>query len=243
MQPNPLPAGPFGLILADPPWAFRTFSGATRTPTQKKFNEPEDHYATMPLGEIMALPVSDVAARDSLLTMWVVGSHIGEAIALGEAWGFSFVTDLFYWLKQRLIAADQIDLFTGDIAEPKISMGYHTRKQLEPCLLFKRGKGLPVLSHSGTTSISRWATSMLEAVGLDEMVATDLEQYEERACYLATHSDAMIEIKARLAQNRLTLPLFDTERHVRDLESAYQMMWQRYISGAPPDSFHVTNRA
>ena len=103
--------------------------------------------------------------------------------------------------------------------------------------------GLPVLSHSGTTSISRWATSMLEAVGLDEMVATDLEQYEERACYLATHSDAMIEIKARLAQNRLTLPLFDTERHVRDLESAYQMMWQRYISGAPPDSFHVTNRA
>ena len=148
MQPNPLPAGPFGLILADPPWAFRTFNGATRTPTQKKFNEAEDHYATMPLGEIMALPVSDVAARDSLLTMWVVGSHIDAAIALGEAWGFSFVTDLFYWLKQRLIAADQIDLFTGDIAEPKISMGYHTRKQLEPCLLFKRGKGLPVLSHA-----------------------------------------------------------------------------------------------
>ena len=61
-------------------------------------------------------------------------------VAGRECWGFTFVTDLFYWCKQRLIAADQIDLFTGDIPPPKISMGYHTRKQLEPCLLFKRGR-------------------------------------------------------------------------------------------------------
>ena len=103
---------------------------------------------TQAAAEMAVLPVGERAAKDSLLAMWVVGSHLDEALALGEAWGFKFVTDLFYWLKQRLIDADQIDLFTGDIPEPKISMGYHSRKQLEPCLLFKRGKGLPVLDHS-----------------------------------------------------------------------------------------------
>lgn len=144
ITPNP----PYGLILADPPWAFRTFSGRDRTPTQKKnFNEAEDHYPTMSAADLAALPVASIAAKDALLAMWVVGSHIDAALDLGRAWGFTFVTDLFYWCKQRLIDADQIDLFTGDIAPPKISMGYHTRKQLEPCLLFKRGKGLPVLAH------------------------------------------------------------------------------------------------
>ena len=144
ITPNP----PYGLILADPPWAFRTFSGRDRTPTQKKnFNEAENHYPTMSAADLAALPVASIAAKDALLAMWVVGSHLDAALDLGQCWGFTFVTDLFYWLKQKLIAADQIDLFTGYIPPPKISMGYHTRKQLEPCLLFKRGKGLPVLAH------------------------------------------------------------------------------------------------
>lgn len=152
-----LPAGPFQLILADPPWAFRTYTGGTRTPTAKKFARSGpgshagagagDHYPTMGATELRALPVKNIAAKDALLAMWTVGSHLDEAITLGQAWGFNFVTDLFYWGKQRLVAAEQIDLFTGDIYPPKISMGYHTRKQLEPCLLFKRGKGLPVLDH------------------------------------------------------------------------------------------------
>lgn len=144
-----LPLAHFGLILADPPWAFRTFNAAGRTPTAKKsFNEAEDHYSTMAFADMAALPVGERAAKDSLLAMWAVGSHLDEAIRLGEAWGFRFVTDVFVWMKQRLVGGDQIDLFTGDIPEPKMSMGYHTRKQTEPCLLFKRGKGLPVLDHS-----------------------------------------------------------------------------------------------
>lgn len=138
----------FQLLLADPPWAFRTFNGRNRTPTQKAFREAEDHYPTMALAEMAALPVADIAAKDSLLAMWIVGSHCDDALALARAWGFTFTTDLFYWLKTKLINADQIDLFTGDIHPPKMSMGYHTRKQLEPCWLFTRGKGLPVHDHS-----------------------------------------------------------------------------------------------
>ena len=142
---NPLPSGPFQLILADPPWQFETVNKRGRTPTQKKFREAEDHYPTMPIEEMKALPVAGVADRNALLVMWVVGSHIDAAIELAAAWGFEkIVTDLFYWFKQRLVKADQVDLFTQDIHPPKMSMGYHSRKQVEPCLLFARGKGLPV---------------------------------------------------------------------------------------------------
>lgn len=130
-----LPSGHFGCILADPPWAFRTFSGETMTPHRCA----EDHYPTMGFDELAALPVGERAAKDCALFMWIVGSHLTEAIALAEAWGFAFKTDAFYWLKQRLVDADQRDLFTGDIPEPRMGFGYWTRKQVEPCWLFTRG--------------------------------------------------------------------------------------------------------
>lgn len=101
--------------------------------------------------------------------------------------------------------------------------------------------GLPVLSCPGSTFISRWASSMLKAVGLDEMVVESLEQYEERACYLARNPDELAGIKHRLDINRLTKPLFDTERYVRHLETAYQTMWYKHEIGQPPASFHVVD--
>ena len=149
----------FQLVLADPPWAFETFNRNRRTPTQKKFSPAssseavggeyaEDHYPTMSIDEMAALRVASITARDGLLVMWAVGSHLDEAFRLASAWGFTrYVTDLFYWAKQKLVHADQVDMFTGDIAPPRMSMGYHSRKQVEPCLLFARGKGLPVCAH------------------------------------------------------------------------------------------------
>ena len=129
------PPGGFGCIYADPPWAFRTFSGENMTPHRCA----EDHYRTLDLAEMKALPIGALAARDCALFMWVVGSHLAESIDLAAAWGFTFKTDAFYWLKSRLYDADQIDLFTGDVAEPRIGFGYWTRKQVEPCWLFTRG--------------------------------------------------------------------------------------------------------
>jgi N6-adenosine-specific RNA methylase IME4 len=103
----------------------------------------------MSLVEMMAMPVAERAAKHALLAMWVVGSHLRDAFTLAEAWGFPRqVTDLFWWCKQKLIHADHIDLLTGDIPPPRMSMGYHSRKQMEVCLLFARGRGLPVLAHN-----------------------------------------------------------------------------------------------
>lgn len=130
-----LPSGPFGCILADPPWAFKTFSGENMTPHRCA----EDHYRTMDLAAMAALPVREIAAPDCALFMWVVGSHLDEAFALAEAWGFQFKTDAFYWLKSRMFDAMQVDWLDGDVPEPRIGFGYWTRKQVEPCLLFTRG--------------------------------------------------------------------------------------------------------
>lgn len=141
-----LPQKHFRLILADPAWQTVLWSGVTRTPTQKA---GEDHYPTMSLDEMAALPVNEIAADHSVLAMWAIGSHLDQALALGQAWGFHFTRgDLFIWIKQRRIRPDQIDLFTGDVAEPPIGMGKYTRNQVEICLLFKRGKGVPVADHA-----------------------------------------------------------------------------------------------
>ena len=144
-----LPRKHYHLILADLPWQTVTWSGTTRTPSAKRLSDnASDHYPTLSLAEMQALPVSDLAADDALLAMWIISSHLDQALALADSWGFTFATDLFYWIKTKLINAEQIGLFTGDIAEPRISMGKYTRKQLEPCWLFRRGKGMPVLCHA-----------------------------------------------------------------------------------------------
>ena len=129
-----LPRAHFSCILADPPWAFRTFSGENMTPHRSA----EDHYSTIDLAGLKDLPVADVAAKDCALFMWIVDSHLAEALELGAAWGFTFKTVAFIWLKSRMV--DQMDLFLGDVPDPAISFGYWTRKQGEICLLFTRGR-------------------------------------------------------------------------------------------------------
>lgn len=136
----PTTDGGYACILADPPWSFLTYAGGKHDVGVTPHRCAEDHYATMNLNDLCALRVADVAAPNACLFMWVVGSHIPDAIALAAPWGFSYKTDAFYWFKQKLIAADQIDLFTSDIAAPRMGMGYWTRKQVETCLLFTRGK-------------------------------------------------------------------------------------------------------
>ena len=131
-----LAAGRYGCILTDPPWAFRAYSGDKMTPHRTAL----DHYPVMDFEALAALPVKDLAARDCALFMWAVGSHLDEALKLGEAWGFRFVTDAFDWLKERMADAGQADMFTGDVPGPRMGFGYRTRKQVEPCLLFARGK-------------------------------------------------------------------------------------------------------
>lgn len=94
--------------------------------------------------------------------------------------------------------------------------------------------GLPVLTCMGETFPARVAASLLQAVGLSELVTRSLEEYEALAVRLATEPTELVGLRAKLADNRLRMPLFDTERFARHLEQAYRSMWERHTQGLPP---------
>lgn len=94
--------------------------------------------------------------------------------------------------------------------------------------------GVPLVTCPGETFPSRVAGSLLHAIGLGELIATDLDGYFELAYVLASEPDRLARIKAELAANRLTTPLFDIEAYTRDLENLFESMWQRHCDGARP---------
>ena len=102
--------------------------------------------------------------------------------------------------------------------------------------------GLPVLTCKGTAFAGRVAASLLTAIGLTELITYSLEQYEALACEIATTPDMLTAIKIKLAHNRLTHPLFDTDKFRMHIETAYTTMWQRCEQGLPPVSFVVDSR-
>jgi protein O-GlcNAc transferase len=101
--------------------------------------------------------------------------------------------------------------------------------------------GLPVLTCLGNTFAGRVGASLLNTIGLPELVTSSLAEYEELAIALARDSGRLAAIKANLLRNRASEPLFDTARFTRDLETAYTTMWERSQRGEPPQSFSVVS--
>ena len=100
--------------------------------------------------------------------------------------------------------------------------------------------GLPVLTCAGSTFAGRVAGSLLQAIGLGELVTTSLEGYEALALRLAAQDIELLrQFRARLAENRLSFPLFDTARSTRALEAAYRQMWEIRRSGRSPTPFSI----
>jgi predicted O-linked N-acetylglucosamine transferase (SPINDLY family) len=99
--------------------------------------------------------------------------------------------------------------------------------------------GLPVVTCMGNTFAGRVAASVLNAAGLAALVTHSLAGYEALALRFARDPEALAAIKARLAQDRDRMPLFDAPRFARHLEAAYAMMHERYQHGLPPAGFAV----
>jgi protein O-GlcNAc transferase len=99
--------------------------------------------------------------------------------------------------------------------------------------------GLPVVACSGEAFASRMAGSLLKAVGLPELATESLQDYEGLALRLASDRAMLADIKARLAANRDSSPLFDTARFCRHIESAFRTMYDRHRRGEPPADFDV----
>jgi N6-adenosine-specific RNA methylase IME4 len=110
--------GRFAVLYADPPWQYEhpPMGGTNRS--------IENHYPTMLLDEICALPVAEIAHADSVLFMWATNPKLYECMKVLDAWGFEYRTDMV-WIKD------------------KIGMGYYVRGKHESLLIARRG-ALPV---------------------------------------------------------------------------------------------------
>ena len=100
--------------------------------------------------------------------------------------------------------------------------------------------GLPLLTCSGQTYAGRMAGSLLNAIGLPELITTTLDAYEQMAIDLATHPEKLTIIKRKLAENRLTTPLFDAKLFTKHIEAAYTAMFERHQAGLPPDHIIIS---
>jgi predicted O-linked N-acetylglucosamine transferase (SPINDLY family) len=99
--------------------------------------------------------------------------------------------------------------------------------------------GVPVLTCLGPTFAGRVAGSLLQAVGLPELITNSLEEYETLAQKLASDPALLGSLRERLSQNRVSHPLFDTARLTRHIEAAYATMTEMRERGEPPKSFCV----
>jgi protein O-GlcNAc transferase len=88
--------------------------------------------------------------------------------------------------------------------------------------------GLPVLTCLGETFAGRVCASLLNTIGLPELITTTLEAYESMAIDLALHRQKLAIIKSKLADNRLTTPLFDTKLFTKNIEAAYTELYERH---------------
>ncbi len=97
--------------------------------------------------------------------------------------------------------------------------------------------GVPVVTRSGPCFQSRVGASLLGALGLDELIAPDLDSYRALADRLLADTEALARLRKRVTDAAAASPLFSGSRAARDLERAYDAMWERFASGQRPQGF------
>lgn len=118
----------FETILCDPPWAYSDKANAGKRGASHK-------YDVMDLQAICDLPVADIADDNCVLFMWVTPPFLEDCFQVSKAWGFTYKTKAFCWIKHT------------ENAKEHFGMGNWTRANSEDCLLFTKGKP-KVVSHS-----------------------------------------------------------------------------------------------
>jgi predicted O-linked N-acetylglucosamine transferase (SPINDLY family) len=99
--------------------------------------------------------------------------------------------------------------------------------------------GLPVVTKSGKGYTARMATSILTAIGLPELITNTNKEYEELILELALNPKRLSILQEKLAKNRLTKPLFDSELFTQHLEKGYQQAYKRFFDGMPNQEIYV----
>lgn len=102
--------------------------------------------------------------------------------------------------------------------------------------------GLPIVTMAGKQFAARVAASLLNAVGLPDLVTESTEEYEAKILQMANHREELREVKERLARNRFIYPLFDTRRYTRNLENGFKRAYDRYFAGEKPADIRVLDQ-
>ena len=110
----------FNILYADPPWKYER---------NKVQGAAENHYPTMSIERLCALDVEKITDENCALFLWSTFPFLPEALRLIKAWGFTYKTTAFVWLKQN---RKNKDWFFG--------LGFWTRGNAEICLLATKGK-------------------------------------------------------------------------------------------------------
>ena len=95
--------------------------------------------------------------------------------------------------------------------------------------------GLPLLTRIGVSFAGRVAASLLNAVGLPELITHSISQYEELAILLGNDPDKMTVLKKKLANNKTSTRLFDMLSYLKHIETAYVVIHKRHLAGLEPD--------
>jgi predicted O-linked N-acetylglucosamine transferase (SPINDLY family) len=99
--------------------------------------------------------------------------------------------------------------------------------------------GVPLLTITGKAFASRVGASLLNALGLPELVTNSLEQYEDTAIKLLESPEMLSKIRGKVERLRETSSLFDANRYVRNLESAYLKTFELCLNGKNPETIYL----
>jgi predicted O-linked N-acetylglucosamine transferase (SPINDLY family) len=98
---------------------------------------------------------------------------------------------------------------------------------------------VPVVTIEGKHFASRVAAGLLKAINVVDTIAYSVEEFIEKACFLAHNKDSLKDLKLKIEKNRLIAPLFDTKRYVLHFESGLKTIYERHANDLSPQSFDV----
>ena len=99
--------------------------------------------------------------------------------------------------------------------------------------------GLPIITKKGEQFFARCAASMLNAVGVPELIVNTEKEYEDHALRLATNEFLLSSITKKIKDNKFSAPLFDTKQYTSHLESAFEQVFSNYNDDLYPRDIEI----
>lgn len=145
--------------------------------------------------------------------------------------------------KSRIIFASRIDLIADHLARLRLAnlfLDTHPYNAHTTAVDALKAE-VPVLTCAGRSFPGRVASSLLNSIGLPELVSASIKDYEQIAIRLATDPEEYMRVKNKLKRKNEEASLFNTQSYVKNIETAYLKMYEKYSNGRSPDHIFLDN--